>query len=439
MSKLITSEAFAFLINNVPAIDVHTHLNAAHLGARGLHDILLYHMVISDLYCAGGPDGNRLSDEPGEDEITGRIERAIPFLPLTENTSCYYLMRTILTDLYDWHDKITSANWRTLDKRIRDRAAKTQWPYEVFKKSGVLKAGTESALSNGGSHDDLLFYALEWAFLARMQWGVFDAPLFELEYAWQQDAPSRPLPIGLQQRPAVARQITTVADVRRAVAHYCGRIPTGVLSTAQHLSTDIDYRLVTDNEMQRALDNRADAGPEEMNVYAAYSLEMFLTQLGKSAKPIIFQFSFGAEPLPFETGSRLHSKTIAQLAAIISRHPRVHFQCFLASRYANQGLCTLCRELPNLSLAGYWWHNFFTAIIPQIIEERLDMLSLNKQVGFFSDAYCVEWMYAKSKLVRNLLGEILFKRVAAGRYDVDTALEIATQLLRETPRKLLGV
>ena len=37
----------------IPVLDVHTHLVSGRLGARGLHDVLLYHMVVSDLYAAG--------------------------------------------------------------------------------------------------------------------------------------------------------------------------------------------------------------------------------------------------------------------------------------------------------------------------------------------------------------------------------------------------
>src|SRR6202035_1918455 len=91
--------------------------------------------------------------------------------------------------------------------------------------------------------------------------------------------------------------------------------------------------------------------------------------------------------------------------------PRLKFQCFLASRHANQSLCTLARELPNFSLAGYWWHNFFPEVIRQIISERLDMLPATKQVGFFSDAYCVEWTYAKAILVRRQLAAVLAQRI----------------------------
>ena len=82
-------------ITEIAAIDAHTHLNASHLSARGLHDILLYHMVISDLYSAGCYSGARLSDDPDEQEKTQRIEEAICYLPKIHNTSCYWLMKTI--------------------------------------------------------------------------------------------------------------------------------------------------------------------------------------------------------------------------------------------------------------------------------------------------------------------------------------------------------
>ena len=42
---------------DVPILDVHTHLVGGKLAAPGLHDILLYHMVVSDLYASGCPSG----------------------------------------------------------------------------------------------------------------------------------------------------------------------------------------------------------------------------------------------------------------------------------------------------------------------------------------------------------------------------------------------
>ena len=147
---------------------------------------------------------------------------------------------------------------------------------------------------------------------------------------------------------------------------------------------------------------------------------------------------FGAEPLPFETASRVNQQTIAHVAEMIARHPRLRFQCFLASRHANQSLCTLARELPNFSLAGYWWHNFFPMAIREVMSERLDMLPANKQVGFFSDAYCVEWTYAKAIVVRKQMARVLAEKIDGGQYTRNDALVIAQAVLFETPQSLLG-
>ncbi len=111
----------------------------------------------------------------------------------------------------------------------------------------------------------------------------------------------------------------------------------------------------------------------------------------------------------------------------------------MASRHANQSLCTLCRELPNLGLAGYWWHNFFPGTMRQVMEERLDMLPANRQIGFFSDAYAIEWTYAKAVMVRNQLAQVLRQKVAQGQYTASGALEISRAILFDAPQQLLGM
>ena len=131
--------------------------------------------------------------------------------------------------------------------------------------------------------------------------------------------------------------------------------------------------------------------------------------------------------------------TYAQLAEMVGRHPKLRFQCFISSRHANQTLCTMCRELPNFSLAGFWWHNFFPAAIRHVMAERLDMVPVNKQVGFFSDAYAVEWAYAKAIIVRKQMARVLAEKVAQGQYSVEDALRVAREILFETPQSILGM
>jgi hypothetical protein len=427
---------------DVPILDVHTHLVGGKMAARGLHDILLYHMVVSDLYAAGCPSGGRLTQYPGwpdEAEAHARIVEALPYLRQIQNTSSFWGVRLILRDLYGWTEPIHERNWRSLDGRIRERADDRSWPREVLDRARIERTGTEIARRGGGEDDDRLQYALEWGFFTRCQWGEYDTALYELERCWGR-SPESPSPIGAGARPPTDRTIRDLDDVHAAVRHYVESIPYGnILSTATHISTDIDYRPISDDEMSAAIGRRDRAGPEERDCYASYVNEAFLTALEVHGDQIVFQFSLGAEPLPFETASRLSQRTIGQVAAMIGRHPQLRFQCFLASRSANQSMCTLARELPNFSLAGYWWHNFFPDAIAQVIRERLEMLPSSKQIGFFSDAYCAEWSYAKSVIVRKILARVLAERIELGHLDEPMALEFARSILYESPRSLLGM
>lgn len=434
--------ALEHALADVPMLDVHTHLVGGRLGARGLHDILLYHMAISDLYAAGCPSGARLTEFPGwptDEETHARIREALPYLPLVRNTSSSWGVRIILADLYDWHEPVTADNWKPLDAMVRGRADDRAWHHAILDRLRIERTGTELARRGAGEDDDRLQYALEWGFFTRCQWGEHDTALYELERCWGR-SPESPAPITSGRRPATERVIRTLDDVHAAIGHYVDHIPYGrVLATATHVSTDIDFRPVDDRQMSQALARREQAGLSERDTYASYVNEAFLTALENRGERIVFQFSFGAEPLPYETASRLSQRSIAQLAEMIGRHPRLHFQCFLASRHANQSLSTLARELPNLSLAGYWWHNFFPDGIRQLMAERLDMLPLNRQIGFFSDAYCLEWTYAKAVLVRKQLARVLAEKIAQGQYTQNEALSIARAILYETPQTLLGM
>jgi len=440
-AKNLSPEIFDDLCS-IPLLDPHTHLVDGHLGARGLHDILLYHMAISDLYSAGCPSGARLTEYPGwptTEEAHARIKEAIPYLQHTRNTAISWGVRIILADLFGWDEELTAENWQRLDAQIRERADDRSWPRDVMKRAGIKRYGTEYARRESGSDKDILQYSLEWAFFTRCQWGEFDTALYELERCWGK-SPESPTPIGAGKRPATERTIRTLEDVHAALGHYVSHIPYDhLLAMATHISTDIDFAPVSDAEMASALKRRAEAGPRERDIYASYINEAFLTALEPHGHQIVFQFSFGAEPLPFETASRLAQRSIGQVAEMIGRHPRLRFQSFVASWHANHSLCTMARELPNFSLAGYWWHNFFPTVIRQVMEERLDMLPANKQVGFFSDAYCIEWTYAKARLVLRQLAAVLARKVEQGQYSWRDALDIARAILFETPQSLLGM
>jgi len=65
------------------------------------------------------------------------------------------------------------------------------------------------------------------------------------------------------------------------------------------------------------------------------------------------------------------------------------------------------------------------------------MLPVNKQIGFFSDAYCVEWIYGKMVVVRQCLAEVLAAKIQRGQFTLEEAVAVARSILYETPQSLL--
>ncbi|MDQ1256948.1 MAG: hypothetical protein QG656_1548, partial [Candidatus Hydrogenedentes bacterium] len=217
-----TNQAIAGIVAATPFIDIHTHLDAAHLSARGLDDVLLYHMGVSELYAAGCPSGGRVPEDRSEAEAERRIVEALPYLPKVRNTSISWGARTILEDLYGWREPVTADNWRALHARIVERAQDPAWPREIVRRAGVSRLCTEMWRGRDGSADDLFDYSLEWAFFARTQWGQPDIPLYELERVWNASEAGVPIPVTFDRKTAtpLAKTIRTVADVQEAVLHY---------------------------------------------------------------------------------------------------------------------------------------------------------------------------------------------------------------------------
>ena len=310
---------------------------------------------------------------------------------------------------------------------------------ELIRKLHIQRIATEYARRGEGMNADLFQYAMEWAFFTRTQHGAYDSALYELERCWGQP-PGSPIPHAATKRPTPARVIHTLEDAQQALRHFVDQlIQSGVIAYATHVSTDFNYRAVTEAQMAAALARRAVAGQEEREIYTSYIQDSLPQHAGKRGAAHRGPFSYGAEPLPHETGSLLPQRSIADVAEIIARHPKVRFVCMEASRHGNQSLCTLGRELPNFSLIGYWWHNFFPGAMRQVMEERLDMLPMNKQIGFFTDAYTIEWTYAKARMIHRQLAQVLAQKIRQGQYDMDTALLTARHILFDSAQTLMGL
>ena len=349
MDEYQLSQEIETALWDIPFICIHAHLDPKQLTAQGLHHVMLYHMPLTELYSSGMPNGDRLSWYASKDEARQRITEALPYLKYTRGTALTYVEKNILGQLYDWNSPINENNWEEIDSIISAKSEDTDWAREILKRANVVSSSTEYRLRDEGQADDILTYALEWAFFTRAQQNMNDSPLFELEWTWGQEGPSAPLPVNIDKSKFIPeRRITTMDDLHEAMDHYISLVPFDKLvCAANHFSTDINYQEVTEEQMVESLANRDHATEHDRDVYTCYILQEYLNALEKASKKVVFTFSVGAEPMEHETASLLPQKTLGQLMNVFAKHPDLQFVCFSSSAHSEQALCTISRELPK--------------------------------------------------------------------------------------------
>jgi glucuronate isomerase len=143
----------------------------------------------------------------------------------------------------------------------------------------------------------------------------------------------------------------------------------------------------------------------------------------------------GASPPDYAIAG-FETRSLISLCPLFHRFSDVDFDIFLANRVQSHELAVIAKNYPNVYISGYWWYTFYPDIIKQFLRERLQMLPCNKIGGFFSDAYVVEWTYAKASMVRLQLATVLAEMVEEGYYTEDLAKGLAVDLLMRNPEKL---
>jgi glucuronate isomerase len=90
----------------------------------------------------------------------------------------------------------------------------------------------------------------------------------------------------------------------------------------------------------------------------------------------------------------------------------------------------------NVWPSGHWWYSNQPTDIARELERRLNAVPLGKQIGYYSDAYYLEFVLPKFRMYKFELALALAGRIERSRIhpnmaplSVDGALEIAKSLL----------
>ena len=94
---------------------------------------------------------------------------------------------------------------------------------------------------------------------------------------------------------------------------------------------------------------------------------------------------------------------------------------------------------PNVVPMGHWWYSNIPAFIAADLRARLQAVPKVKLVGYYSDAYKLEFVLPKFNMYRRVLAETLAEECMRGRgWPLDRALQLGRLVLLDNPRRIFG-
>jgi len=94
---------------------------------------------------------------------------------------------------------------------------------------------------------------------------------------------------------------------------------------------------------------------------------------------------------------------------------------------------------PNVLPLGHWWYANVPAFIAADLRARVQALPKVKLVGYYSDAYKLEFIAPKFNMYRRVLADVLADEAIRGRgWPVDRALQLAKLILIDNPKRIFG-
>ncbi len=419
-------------LDAVCTVDPHSHLRPDRPEAGDLADIVLYHHVWIELVSAGMPitavtkAGMPHETADPKMEPLDRLKIALPYLERVSNTTCANMLRVLLRDLYDVPDgKLTPSNVDEVFTRVMERNSSPQWRDELLEDRCRI---VRSLTVEGGDCREYV------RFVGKGREGV---PIVLQD---PRKTPKDMLDWAEHQLGGEIRSAEDYANGLRALGrersnsgiHFVG------IWTLPHLrlidSTEAHItRLLRDVKNGRAVDN------DGFSAIWSFGIRNFLEAMREGPLRTI-QLIVGAEVLPpHRSITQWHGDFAGTLGRLAGAFEDFHFSCSSACDANIQDLGIVAKHVPNVSVAGYWWHVLYPFYIRKSVETRLDMVPGNKIVAFFSDAYHAEWIYPKLKLVKQVWAEVLADRVERDLMTEDTALGLVRAVFCDNARRIYGV
>jgi len=418
-------------IDALPIIDVHTHVDWQKGSAKNIGQILSYHYYTELVNSAGLREVEYPYDDP-----EALFQIIMPRLGMIRNTVQYDWLMTISREfLFLDPEEWVPEHARFIFQHSTDIMGQADWTQQLIAQCNISRV----FLTNEYDAD-----------LEGLDQGLY-TPCLRTEsfVVGMLEAQERE-----DMGQFLGRPIRTTADVDAAIAKAFDRFLAhgmgyAAISTLGNLST---YR-VEDAKAQALLD-RLVAGSQllakDREDWMAFAMDRVAQACRRHNKP--YHLMVGVDRNVYEQGVPSgrdlfdSSNSMRGYDYLFNAYPDVSFPTSVLSDTTGLELTAAAWIRHNVYPSGHWWYANQPTDISREVTRRLDVVPHNKIIGYYSDAYYLEFILPKFRMYKFELANALAERMERSLihpnmepFTLDQALELAYELLVANPTEILRI
>ena len=418
-------------IDALPIVDVHTHVAWKAPTASNIGEILSYHYYTELTNSAEFQEGKFPFDDP--EELTHVI---LPKLALIRNTVQYDWLMTISREYlhlapWEWYPE----NWKCIFDRSVEVMGRPEWRDELVAQSGISRVFLTNQYNDDLDGLDEAFYS----------------PCLRTEpFILWMNRPDEREGIGA----LLGRPLRTTEDFVAAIektfekftAHGMGYAAMSIPSNFKtfHVGAEDGQRLLEKMVAGAVLDE------DECEGWSAYAMSRICDACRKHGKP--FHLMIGVNRNVYAHGVPMGMDLFDAVNSmrgydyLLNTYWDVRFPIAVLADTTGLELTAAGWIRHNVYPSGHWWYSNQPTDIAREIRRRIDAVPGNKSIGYFSDAYYLEFVLPKFRMYKFELALALAERMERSLlhpnmepFGLDEAMELAEDLLIGNPIRILDI
>ncbi len=419
-------------IDKFPIFDAHTHIDANRPSAGSLGKILSYHYY-TELCNSAEYEEGWWSPDLSDDELVKRISKK---LPLIHNTVQFSWFLTLASEFLgvsreDLHDPDKILKIHEDSKKIMGEKGYFE---SVVEKSKLKRVYLTNQYNEKLEGFDTSFYR----------------PCLRIDpfsYFVEKGNPLQEISKITGKKIEDAKSFDEALD---ALFKYFSDKNFAYASVSSWPNTDIHP---VDNIRENAIIKKILKGEklsaEEHEDHVSYTF-ILVAQLCRKYQ-VSFHLMIGVDKEVYTHGVQFGTDLVNSVNSmrgydyLFNTFPDVKFPTSVLSDTQGLELTSSAWIRHNVYPSGHWWYSNNPVDIERELSRRLDVVPLLKLIGYYSDAYYIEFILPKFRMYKYVLSKVLADKIESSKADpnveeitVDKALEIAWKLLVENPQRIFN-